>query len=363
MTKSLRELLDKDHKEDKEAEEFCRLFKDKNNIPKFIYGINEYAISVAKILEIDGFIDDFREEKEFLGKPVIKLNEAPRDGLVLIAIVGVIPVTVRKRVRNLGLIHCDYFSFCRYSRLDINKKFLFDFDEFREDFFKNIDRYEEIYNLLSDEESKDVFWRLINFRLFYDLSYMEQFRDRRHEQYFEDFLDLKGQEIFVDAGGFDGETTLEFIKRCPSYKAIYFFEPDRENLQIAMERLGSFRDIYFYNIGLYNSTKRVGFKFDKSASMICEEGEKEIDVDRLDNILKGSVTFIKMDIEGAEREALEGAKDLIIRNRPKLAISAYHRFDDFWRIPELVLSISDNYSVYMRHYTEGFTETVIFFQP
>ena len=70
-----------------------------------------------------------------------------------------------------------------------------------------------------------------------------------------------------------------------------------------------------------------------------------------------------MDIEGAESYALEGAKEIIKQYRPKLAISVYHKKDDFWKIPMQILAIDGDYSIYLRHYTEAHAETVMFFIP
>lgn len=361
MSEKLFGLLNNRGRFNADAIEFCRLFTTKNRYPKFIYGINEYAISVAEICEIDGFIDDFRQEKEFMGVPVLRLEDVPDDSLILIAIVGIIPVSIKKRVQDAGLMNIDYFGFCMYSGLDINKIFLFDFDEFREDFIKNRERYERVYDILGDDESRDVYQRIVNFRFYYDLSYMEGFSDKRNEQYFEEFLHLSDNEIFVDVGGFEGETTVEFIKRCPSYRRVYFFEPDKENFLRAEQRLRNYRDIHFFNLGLYNCTKTIRFQKGKDAGRISVTGEDEISVDRMDNVLKGPVSFIKMDIEGTECEALEGGREIIAKFRPKLAIAAYHKHNDFWKIPEVVFSISKKYTVFMRHYTEGFTETVMYF--
>ncbi|MEQ9566287.1 MAG: FkbM family methyltransferase, partial [Pseudomonadales bacterium] len=61
--------------------------------------------------------------------------------------------------------------------------------------------------------------------------------------------------------------------------------------------------------------------------------------------------------------ALRGARHTILEHHPKLAICVYHRADDFWKIPETVFSIRDDYDLYLRHYTEGVTETVMFFIP
>ncbi len=70
-----------------------------------------------------------------------------------------------------------------------------------------------------------------------------------------------------------------------------------------------------------------------------------------------------MDIEGAEFEALKGASGIIRKHQPKLAISVYHKASDYWEIPELIFSIRNDYKLYLRHYTEGIAETVMFFIP
>lgn len=80
-------------------------------------------------------------------------------------------------------------------------------------------------------------------------------------------------------------------------------------------------------------------------------------------MLSEPFTFLKMDIEGQEMAALAGARNAIVEHQPRLAICVYHRFDDLWKIPERVLSYRSDYAIYLRHYTEGITETVMFFLP
>ena len=70
-----------------------------------------------------------------------------------------------------------------------------------------------------------------------------------------------------------------------------------------------------------------------------------------------------MDIEGAESFAIEGAKETILKCHPKLALSVYHKKDDFWKIPEQIFNIRKDYDIYLRHYTEGISETIMFFIP
>jgi FkbM family methyltransferase len=192
---------------------------------------------------------------------------------------------------------------------------------------------------------------------------MIDFADTQDEQYFDSVLNLEDGEVFVDVGGFDGYTSSEFARRCPRYNAIHFFEPDKKNLTAAKLNLSNLKNVHYYQYGL--SSKKSVFRFSSngSSSHISDKGGFEINVDKLDDLLDEPYTFLKMDIEGAEGAAIDGAKESILRHHPKLAISVYHKVDDFWKIPLQILSIREDYKIYMRHYTEGFTETVMFFIP
>jgi hypothetical protein len=86
-------------------------------------------------------------------------------------------------------------------------------------------------------------------------------------------------------------------------------------------------------------------------------------VTTIDAKISGPVSFIKMDLEGWEMNAIAGAKQCISNNHPKLAIAVYHNAADFWKIPELILSMRSDYDLYLRHYTEGWSETVMYFIP
>lgn len=285
----------------------------------------------------------------------------PKNALVLI-LSGGKPFTAEKRVKKNGLEHLDYFAFYKYSGLPLEPvSFL---DGFAEDFKENRPKYEWVYRLLCDEVSKEQFYKLVNFKLSYDLAHLKGFVSLEHKQYFESFLDLKEEgEIFVDIGGFDGYTSQEFIRRYPQYHSIHLFEPDARNLSIAKDRLKGFKNISFYQLGLSNKKQTLRFNASGSSSKICKDGSVMIDVDRLDDVMNKPVTFIKMDTEGAESDAIEGAGKIVKKYHPKLAICVYHKVCDFWKIPEQIFSIRDDYDVYLRHYTESIYETVMFFIP
>jgi FkbM family methyltransferase len=352
--------------EDVRAIDFCKKFLQAGT-RRYIFGRNDYAASIANAVSVEGFIDDFTEETTYLGKPIVKIGEIPKDSMIVSVVVVGKPFVAEKRIQSYGLNYLDYCSFYRYSGLNLKPLgFGFGLDEFSGDYKGNRDKYHEIYGLLHDEVSRDIFQKVVSFRLTYNLDYMRSFSMAEDRQYFEDFLELKETgETFVDVGGFDGYTTLEFIKRCPQYACVHFFEPDPVNMEVARKRLSGYANIVYHPQGLSDRKQVLNFMSDGSSSRIVDGqgGEGCIEVAPLDDVVNGPASFIKMDIEGAEYEALSGAKETILKYHPRLAVSVYHRCDDFWRIPELILGIRRDYHVFLRHYTEGLVETVMFFIP
>ena len=99
------------------------------------------------------------------------------------------------------------------------------------------------------------------------------------------------------------------------------------------------------------------------ASKIDSEGQTKIEADSIDSIVKEPGTFIKMDVEGAELEALKGAKNTILKYTPKLAISVYHLKEDLITIPQYILSVNEKYELYLRHYESFSSELILYAKP
>ena len=172
-------------------------------------------------------------------------------------------------------------------------------------------------------------------------------------------------EIFVDAGAFDGRTTQMFMQWCSgSYRKIYVFEPDPSNLDMCRGNLkGLDREKVVYSSkGLWDRNATVAFNsLGKGSSSVQKDGRMQVEVTKLDSICQSDrVTFIKMDLEGAECPALMGSRNTIISCRPKLAISVYHKPEDIWEIPKMILDMNPNYTFYLRHYSIAAPETVLY---
>lgn len=362
MSLNLPENSDRNHSLE-EARQFCTEFCHSKSQKKYILGRNIYAECVARQVSVNGFIDDYTNDKSYLGLSLIKLDDVPKNALVL-NVAGGMPLSARKRLSEAGLRNLDYFSFYRFSGLDLIEM---RFNEgFSEEYFAHQEQYRWIHDLLQDQNSRDVFNKLVGFRLEYDLAYLDGFAYKEDVQYFEDFLnlDLNG-ETFIDVGGYDGFTSVEFIKRARNYKAIHVFEPEPNNYQKCLNRLSTYNDVYVHHLALSRSSATIKIDAQGSGSKISGDGTVTVSAVRLDDVLTDmdAPTFIKMDIEGEEIAAIEGARNIILTHHPRLAISVYHKPGDFWRIPKLILSIRDDYELYMRHYTECIYETVMFFLP
>lgn len=328
---------------------------------RYLFGATPYAAGIISTTTIQGVIDDHLETASFYGVPVIRMTEAPEDALVVSTIIGR-PHTASWNLREAKLEHCDYFTFHRYSDLELPRARFW--TGFGEDASEHISELELVRKNLVDEPSREVLDSILNFRLSANTDWIRSFRENQVNQYFEPFLNLMPtNESFVDVGCFDGQTTADFIARCPEFNAVYIFEPDPCNFSAVQKRFNDRLRVHCYRVGLADSRRTERFSSSGSTSGASVDGEVEIQVDTLDSFGIDCVSFLKMDIEGAELAAIAGARETIIRCHPRLAISVYHQPSDLWRVPQEVLAIRDDYELFLRHYTEGVTETVMFFLP
>lgn len=171
--------------------------------------------------------------------------------------------------------------------------------------------------------------------------------------------------VFIDGGSLDLENSIQFLSLFPDAKKAYAFEPNRENYKYCLKRLENTecsQKIEIVNKGLFDSEGEIHFKNDKGCSSITEDGDETIQTISIDCFMKGKekVSLIKMDIEGAELAALEGAREVIKRDRPDLAICVYHKNSDILDILQQILDINPDYRLFLRHYSESGGETVVY---
>ncbi|MBO5146448.1 MAG: FkbM family methyltransferase [Lachnospiraceae bacterium] len=173
-------------------------------------------------------------------------------------------------------------------------------------------------------------------------------------------------EVFVDAGCYDGLTTRRFLEWCGGKGYSYCMEPDRQNIASVKNNLGNDKRYEVVNKALWSKTMMLSMNakgnFATSVTEIGQDsGLPKIEAVSLDDLLENkTVTFIKMDIEGAEAEALRGAEKVIKKYKPRLAVSIYHKTDDIWEIPKIILEYCPDYKLYLRHYSFSYYDTVLY---
>jgi len=328
---------------------------------RYILGINKLTKSILRHLEVDGIIDDFTRVQRSRKKEILDINEVEKDSIILCVSTGS-PLEVKNTLDTMGISNFNYLAFYRYSNLDlIAPPFMLDFED---DFKQNHDRYSTIYDMLEDELSREVFTKVINFKISFDFDFMQGFTNNHDKQYFDKEILPEIKNIcFIDGGGYVGDTATEVIKNYPDFKKIWLIEPIPENIRIAKRELGEYDNVEFLTCGVSNKKETLYFNEEKSFSSVYGKGTQSVEVDRIDNIVNERVDYIKLDIEGEEHVAVEGAKETIKRYKPILAICVYHRAEDWYKIPEKILEMEPNYNLYLRHYMEGIFESVMYFIP
>ncbi len=225
----------------------------------------------------------------------------------------------------------------------------------------------QLLDIVDDEDSFNCIYKIVEGWFDFEFPYTEYLKIKSDLQYFvKDIIKLSDNEKFVDVGAYTGDTINVFLEQC-SYKfeKIYAFEIDTkiaEILQNNIQKLDiSLQDkIKIFQNGLYNEYKKMKISAGDSSSCIQYEGEEEVVVDRLDSVISEEVTLIKMDIEGAELDALQGATETIQKYKPKLAICIYHNPAHMWEIPLYIKELVPEYRVFIRHHTNLPYETVCY---
>lgn len=216
---------------------------------------------------------------------------------------------------------------------------------------------EFVYEHLADDISKDVFFKILQFRLIDDTIIIPTMP--QDKQYFEyEFYPKREDEVFVDCGAFNGISAKAFLSENRGrFEAYYGFEPDPDNFDALRQYIDNFTDtirskMHLYNVALWKDDKGARlYSLKGPGSFIADIGNTDIQTIALDKVIDGSkVTYIKMNIEGSEIQALQGAKNTIKNNKPKLAIAGYHKTWDMWEIPNLILKYDESYKIYLRSY-------------
>lgn len=224
----------------------------------------------------------------------------------------------------------------------------------------------EAAGLMADDLSREEYLRQVRWRALGDLG---ELSPPQPHQYFPDGLfRLLPQEVFVDCGAYDGVTVRRFLKRAPGFLRIFAIDADPKNYERLCHTISSLPEhdrIGTFNLAVGADRDTVRFQSTGAVNAaVSRNGDIEVEQVTLDELLKDEEpTFIKMDIEGAELGALEGARNRIRQSQPLLAICVYHAQTDLWRIPLKIHELAPRHSLHLRPHEEDGRELVCYAIP
>jgi FkbM family methyltransferase len=193
----------------------------------------------------------------------------------------------------------------------------------------------------------------------------------KEKQYFPDRLyRLSDSEIFVDCGAYTGDTAEELVRRDPVFSKIIAIEADPQNFDRLTKWIATLDAPVASRISALNvavGAKRGKLRFQADGgdgARLASDGSVVVECIPIDELASDAApTFIKMDIEGAEVDALEGARRSILARRPILAICVYHKQDDLWRIPLFIKTLGEDYRLFLRPHEADGKELVCYAVP
>ncbi len=360
-----------------------------------IYGAGGYGRVFLQAMreqgvEPDFFIDQYCSSKEVEGLPVFRSNEVPnRDARIHIS-VGLVPLPsdpstdILSNLRDSGFTDVVGFaqSLNDYSGIVpglFNLQHLWMRSASSE--MLDEERLSYVAELLSDDKSRDLLERIIAFRR--APSGMTYVPPDGQLEYFPDDIDLfHGLDAlrFVDCGAYVGDTIVELSgalsnKGVPLEYAVSF-EPDPKNYRKLTRELARQQCVHPGSRlfaccqGVWSENAVLSFNAGNTSSSNIVTGEcvdefaSTIQVVCLDDMFMAAApNFIKMDIEGVEREAILGARQLIAEASPILAICVYHKPEDLWDLPILISELNPNYHMYLRVHSHMGLSTVLYCIP
>ena len=210
---------------------------------------------------------------------------------------------------------------------------------------------QQAYALLADELSRHVYETVLRFYHTGDIALLDSVTTGKDEA-FRSVLQLNGNELYVDLGAYNGDTIDEFLHYTGgSYRKIVALEPNAKNFAKLRAHCGGMENTELWELGAWSRTDTLLFNNKTGRNSAIAGKGVATRVAAVDSILCGAAaSYIKADVEGADREALLGMAKTLRLFKPKLNLAAYHRFEDLFRLPLLLHALRPDYKIYLRHH-------------
>ncbi len=325
---------------------------NRSGLPVVIYGMGNGADKIIsefsrRNIIISGIIasDDFVRGQSFHGFTVKKLSDFEKiypEMIIAVAFGTCIPDVMEK-----------IFRLSEKHRLFVPDVPVYGDNVWDKHFYEiNKDDIERAYSILADKKSRDVYEKIIHFKLSGDLTYLKSAYSCKDEV-FEDILKLSDNENYLDLGAYRGDTIDELLHYTGGkYGQITALEPDRKTFAKLKSHVKDMDNVRLYRMGIWSDDMDI--PFDSSlgrGSNIKNSGREMLSVTKIDTLYsRRRLTYLKMDVEGSERQALLGGANVLRRDRPKFNIAVYHRSEDIFSIPLLIHDLVPEYKIHLRQH-------------
>jgi FkbM family methyltransferase len=210
---------------------------------------------------------------------------------------------------------------------------------------KNADKIAEAEKLFSDDKSKCLYKDIINYKISGDVSFLEK-NSNSPEEIFREAIPAKKDIVYADLGAYDGDTVRLFADNFP-YGKIYAFEPNEKNFGKLIRKSEHLYNVDFINKAAWDKTEEIAFSdTDNRNNNAFSGGGKLISAVRADDYFTNA-DIIKIDVEGAERQALVGLSENI-KNGAAIICAVYHRSEDIFEIPLMLKKMRSDYTFKLR---------------
>ena len=301
--------------------------------PLVLYGTGNAAEKILKELDIrdirvsgifasDGFVRD----RSFAGFKVLSYEEA------------------KAKFWPMTVLLC--FGSHRPEVIENIVKIACEQDLYREFYEAHKAELDWVREWLADDQSRLVFDKVIEYKLTGRIEPLLECETPEEENW--RLFAPRGS--FLDLGAYTGDTVQLFIKLFGADCGIIAVEPEERNFRKLTENTEGLKNIRLVHAAVGDRSGMVPFTHGAGRGGAAEKGKvRPVRLETVDSLLKGAdVGIIKMDLEGAESQAIRGAENTIRHCRPSMLISAYHRTEDLFAIPRQVLAIASDYRLFLR---------------
>jgi len=318
--------------------------------PILLYGMGNGADMIIEVLDSLGLTysdtfasDGFVRGHFFHGKKVLTYSEAKEKygDFITLMTFAIHDEATLTRIKAMTE-ETEFYS----PTVPIAGKGLFTYDYLKD----NADSFRKAYGMLDDEKSRKSYVNVLNFKISGQTKYLFDCHSEKNEVY-EKLIPLSEDEVIVDLGAYDGDTIREFLSAANGkYRKIYAFEPDAKNFRKLCRKTEGMSQLELFNIGAWDKKETLFFDVKGGRNSHRSDEGIPIEFDSVDNLIRDRVTLLKMDIEGAELQALKGAESTIKAYRPKLYVCAYHRNEDMFALPFKIRELCSDYRIFFRQH-------------